>query len=346
MLVLASSRDLNRRWTLARRPSGKLAASDFALVEELWTSPSLRPGEVLVRNRMFAVAPTIRNWLKPDAGSSRGSIPLQGTIRGMAACEVIESADETFAPGMRMIAMAGWEDFSIIKPATAPVPVFLLPPEIDFTRAMGPLSLNSLTAYFGLLHVGGPVSGETVVVSGAAGSVGSVACQIARIVGCRVIGIAGGANKCKWLVEACGVDAAIDYKAEDVAARLHELCPDNINVFFDNVGGAQLRAAVDCMAPHGRIVLCGQISTYDQADKTSGALDMMKVVYGRLRIEGFVVGDFVSRAEEARSILSGWLDDGQLSVQVDLRSGIEQLPTALVDLFRGANRGTVLVANS
>lgn len=335
----------NRRWALAARPAGKLAESDLALLEQAWAPPELRPGEVLVRNQMFAVAPTVRNWLKPETGSYRGSIPLGGTIRGMTACEVVESADADFAVGTRMIAMAGWEDWSVIRPAHAPVPVFRVPPEMDFADAMGPLSLNSLTAYFGLLEIGRPRAGETIVVSGAAGSVGSVVCQIAQILGCRVVGIAGGTEKCARVVADFGAYAAIDYRSEDISQRLGELCPEGIDVFFDNVGGAPLRGALDHMAPHGRIVVCGQISTYDQADAAGGTLDLMKVVYGRIRIEGFVVGDFVDRADEARAQLSQWLDDGRLTVAVDLRQGLRQLPGALVDLFRGANSGTVLVAN-
>jgi NADPH-dependent curcumin reductase CurA len=335
----------NRRWTLAERPDGKLASTNFAMVEAEEAPPALGPGEVWVVNRMFAVAPTIRNWLKPAAGAYRASVPIGGTIRGMAACEVIASADDAFPVGTRMIAMSEWADRSVIRPAQAPVPVFRVPPEMDFASAMGPLSLNSLTAYFGLLEVGRPVAGETVVVSGAAGSVGSVVCQIARIRGCRVIGIAGGPEKCARLVNEFGAAGAIDYRGEDLEERLAELCLNGIDLFFDNVGGAQLRAALNRMAPRGRVVLCGQIATYDGGDPAANALDMMKVVYGRLRIEGFVVGDYVARADEARAQLTQWLDDGQLRVAVDLRRGLTQLPQALVDLFSGANQGTLLVAN-
>lgn len=334
----------NRRWALAARPAGQLAESDFALRDDELTRPELQPGEVFVRNRMFAVAPTIRNWLNASAGSNRGSIPIGGTIRGMTACEVVESADPDFAVGTRMIAMAGWEDWSVIRPAHSPVPSFRVPEGMDFATAMGPLSLNSLTAYFGLLEVGRPKAGETVLVSGAAGSVGAVVTQIARIHGCRVVGIAGGPDKCARVVAMTGHEA-IDYRSEVLSQRLGELCPDGIDVFFDNVGGSQLRVALEHMAPHGRIVVCGQISTYDAADQSASALDMMKVVYGRIRIEGFVVGDFVDRADEARESLSEWRDAGLLTVAVDLRQGLHRLPGALIDLFRGANNGTVLVTN-
>ena len=333
----------NRRWTLARRPAGAVAAGDFALVEDALAERALAAGEVLVRNRMFAVAPTIRNWLNDPGQSYRGSIPIGGTIGGMAACEVVASADPTYSPGARLVAMSRWEDWSVLRPAEASVPVFPVPDGMPFEDALGAYSPNSLTAYFGLTDVGRPVAGETVLVSGAAGSVGSLVCQIARILGCRVIGIAGGQDKCRWLESACGVDAAIDYRAGDVAARLAELAPGGVDLFFDNVGGAMLQAAVDNMARHGRIVLCGQISAYDREGGAPGPRDMMKLVYGSIRMEGFVVGDYVDRAEEARTALAGWIAEGKLTVRVDLRHGFEQLPHAFTDLFRGANEGTLLV---
>jgi NADPH-dependent curcumin reductase CurA len=334
---------VNRRWTLATRPNGPVKAGDFALVSEPFAVPVLKAGEVLVRNHLFSVAPTIRNWLN-EGPSYRGSIPIGGTIVGMTACEVIMSEHPDHPVGRRMVAMARWEDVSVIRPDHAPVPPFPIPDDVSFEDAMGLYSPNSLTAYFGLLDVGRPIAGETLVVSGAAGSVGALVCQIAKIMGCRVIGIAGGAEKCQRLVETTGVDAAIDYRAEDVAERLSALCPSGIDLFFDNVGGEQLQAAVDNMADHGRIVLCGQISAYDRRDGAPGPRDMMKIVYGRIRMEGFVVGDFVDRAPPARERLRQWQAEGRLSVQVDVRQGFERLPVAFIDLFSGGNAGTLLVA--
>jgi NADPH-dependent curcumin reductase CurA len=335
---------INRRWTLARRPDGPVAVRDFALVEAPFDMPALSEGEILVRNRVFAIAPTIRNWLNPPGRSDRGSIPIGGVISGMAGCEIVASHHPGWQIGDRLIAMARWEDWSVIAPDAATVPAFRLPAEMDFAQALGPLSLNSLTAYFGMTEVGRVVANDTVLVSGAAGSVGSVACQIARILGARVIAIAGGADKCAWLRETCGVDAAIDYRSEEVAARLAELCPTGIDLFFDNVGGAILDAAVDRMAAHGRIVLCGQIAAYDGDAPARGPADMMKLVYRRLRMEGFVVGDFVDRADEARIALSAWIDSGALKVRVDERHGFDAIPAAFVDLFAGRNAGTLIVA--
>jgi len=334
---------INRRWTLARRPVGPVGNENFALVEAPFVAPALNAGEVLVRNRVFAIAPTIRNWLNPPGRSDRGSIPIGGVISGMAGCEIVASHHPGWRAGDRLIAMARWEDWSVIAPDAAAVPAFRLPAEMDFAQALGPLSLNSLTAYFGMTEIGRIGANDVVLVSGAAGSVGSVACQIARILGARVIGIAGGADKCTWLRETCGVEA-IDYRGEDLGTRLAELCPAGIDLFFDNVGGAVLDAAVDRMAVHGRIVLCGQIAAYDGDAPARGPADMMKLVYRRLRMEGFVVGDFVDRADEARAVLGGWIDSGALKVRVDLRHGFDAIPAAFTDLFAGRNAGTLIVA--
>jgi NADPH-dependent curcumin reductase CurA len=334
---------INRRWTLARRPDGPVVVEDFALIEAPFAEPALKDGEILVRNRVFAIAPTIRNWLNPPGRSDRGSIPIGGAIAGMAGCEIVDSRHPDWRVGDRLIAMARWEDWSVIAPDAAAVPAFRLPAGMDFAQALGPLSLNSLTAYLGMTEIGRVAANDIVLVSGAAGSVGAVACQIARILGARVIGIAGGADKCAWLRETCGVEA-IDYRGEDVAARLAELCPAGIDLFFDNVGGAILDAAVDRMAVQGRIILCGQIAAYDGAAPARGPGDMMKLVYRRIRMEGFVVGDFVDRADAARKTLSGWLDSGALTVRVDQRYGFDTIPAAFVDLFAGRNAGTLIVA--
>ncbi len=262
----------------------------------------------------------------------------------MAGCEIAASRHPGWQVGDRMIAMTRWEDRSVIAPDAAAVPAFRLPPDMDFARALGPLSLNSLTAYFGMTEVGRVAAGDVVLVSGAAGSVGSVACQVARILGARVIAIAGGADKCAWPRETCGVDAALDYRSEEVAARLAQLRPTGIDLFFDNVGGAILDVAVDRMAAHGRIVLCGQIAAYDGDAPARGPSDMMKLVYRWIRMEGFVVGDFVDHADEARRRLGAWIGSGAITVRVDLRLGFDAIPAAFVDLFSGANAGTLIVA--
>lgn len=333
----------NRAWTLASRPQGHVRIDHFHLRTDPLDTTELSPGEIRVRNRVFAVAPTIRNWLNPTGNIGRGSIPIGGVIMGMAGSEVLESRHPNFTSGDRIIAFSRWEDVSVLTPDRAAVPAFAIPPSMTFEEAMGPLSPNSLTAYFGLIEVGRPLPGETVVVSAAAGSVGSVACQIARILGCRVVAIAGGAEKCTWLRNVCGVEAAIDYKSENVSERLKTLCPQGVDIYFDNVGGDILQAAVDAMAVRGRIVLCGQISAYDSRKPAPGPQDMMKLVYGQIRMEGFVVGAFIDQVEAARARLRRWIDNGDLVVRMDIRQGLETLPSAFADLFTGGNQGALLV---
>lgn len=336
---------LNRSWLLGRRPDGAVAAADFAYHEEPFTAPALAEGEILVKSRIFSCAPTIRNWLNAPGRSYRGSIGIGEPIRGMAAVEVIASSHPRFSPGMLVTAVVPWQDYAVLRPDGAAVPLTAIANDIDPIDAMTLFSPNSLTAYFGLRAVGEAQPGQTVLVSGAAGSVGAMVCQMARIMGCRVIAVAGGAEKCRWLEQTCGVTQAIDYRSADVAAQLKAACPDGIHIFFDNVGGQILQDAVDRMALHGRIVLCGQISAYDTGRPAAGPDDMMKLVYGRVRMEGFVVGDFADRYDEAVTYIREWVANGLLSRRMDLRQGFMALPSAFVDLFVGRNHGTLLVAN-
>jgi hypothetical protein len=257
--------------------------------------------------------------------------------------EVLHSAHPQYAVGSRLIAVSRWEDYSVLRPDEMAVPIVPVPASMTPVDALGIYGYNSLTAYFGLLRVARPLAGETLLVTAAAGSVGSVALQIGRIVGCRTIGVAGGSEKCAWLREACGADAVVDYKSDDLDARLTELAPAGVNAMFDNVGGAQLAAAIRHMAPHGRIAVCGQVSAYDGNTPAPGPPDMMRVVYGRLRIEGFVTGDFLEDADAAREEIACWVRQQRLFIAIDVRSGFAQLPAAFVELFRGTNRGTLLV---
>lgn len=334
---------VNRSWVLERRPEGAVRTTDFGYREADYAPPELADGEILVRTRIISCAPTIRNWLNPPARSYRGAIAIGEPIRGMAAVEVRASRHPRFPVGLLATAVAPWQDYAVLRPDEAAVPVTPLPEGVDPVEAMTLYSPNSLTAYFGLFAVGEPKPGMTVLVSGAAGSVGAMACQMARIAGCRVVALAGGAEKCRWLEEAGGADVAIDYRTADLPAALRAACPDGIHVFFDNVGGAMLDAAIDRMAPHGRIALCGQISAYDSDAPAAGPKDMMKLVYGRIRMEGFLVGDFADRYEEAIASIRQWSAAGRLKSRHDLRRGFEVLPEAFVGLFGGRNQGTLLV---
>jgi NADPH-dependent curcumin reductase CurA len=240
-------------------------------------------------------------------------------------------------------ALSSWQDYVVLTPATHRVA--RVPETMTLVEAMGPLGLNAQTAYIGLHNIGRPEPGQTVVVSGAAGSVGSVAAQLAKRMGCNVVGIAGGSSKCRWLLDACGIDAAVDYKTDDVAARLAELCPRGIDIFFDNVGGPILQAGVDRMARLGRIVLCGQISAYNTDRPAPGPQNMLRLIYGSISLRGFVISDFFDELERARADLQAYYRAGMLAFRTDTRRGFESLPVVLNDLFSGANNGLLLVSD-
>ena len=243
-----------------------------------------------------------------------------------------------FPVGARVLGTLAWQDYQWIDPAHG---YRRLPDDVSSVDALGVLGMNALTAYFGVLDVAQPRSGEVLLVSGAAGSVGSIAAQIGRIVGARVVAICGGAEKAQWLRDECGIADVIDYKSRDVLARLDELCPTGVDVFFDNVGGALLRDVVARLRRGGRVALCGQIATYDG---TAGdpPLDMMRIIYGAIRLQGFLVPDYAARYDEATTQLAQWLSAGKLAHREDIRDGLEVLPETFASLFNGNNAGTLI----
>ncbi len=328
----------NRQWLLARRPTGPVSAEDFRL--ETRPAPVPGDGEVLVRNLYLSVDPTQRTWIAGD--TYLPAVRIGDVMRSFAAAEVVESRHPGFEPGQLVQGLFGWQDYALARPGTPSGPT-RLPPGVPVENALSALGLTGLTAYFGLLEVGRPRAGETVVVSGAAGATGSVAGQIARILGCRVVGIAGGPEKCRWITSELGFDAAIDYRAGDLAARLREACPSGIDVYFDNVGGEILDAALARLALRGRVVLCGGISQYDAAGPATGPRNYLTLVVQRGRMEGFLVLDYLPRAAEAVKALSGWLREGKLKDRVDVAVGLENAPATLASLFRGANTGKQLL---
>jgi len=332
----------NRQWLLRSWPEGALSLDNFELREHDIPEPDLAPGQVLVRNLMFACAATMRNWMNAP-GRSHRSIALGTPIRGPGGAQVVKSNHPRFPVGTRVTTLARWEDYSVLEPDTSPTPVIAQPPDVKLSAAMGIVGLNSCTAYFGLLRVGQPRAGETVVVSAAAGSVGSMVVQIAKIVGCRVIGIAGGREKCDLVVKELGADAAIDYKHEDVGARLTELCPRGVDVYFDNVGGDILDAVLVHIAVKGRVAVCGQVAAYDSGAPARGLRDMMNVIYRSVTIRGFVMSEFLQDADAARADLLRWMADGRLKHREDIRTGFDRLPHAFIGLFRGENTGTLIV---
>jgi NADPH-dependent curcumin reductase CurA len=329
---------VNRQWLLKSRPSGMVEPSDFEWSESDVPQPA--DGEFLVRNLYLSLDPAMRTWMT-QVRSYIPPVEIGEVMRGACVGEVVESRHEGYEQGERVMGTFGWQDFAVSDGGGA-IPVNKVPDGIPPTMPLSVLGITSLTAYFGLKEIGKPQEGETVVVSGAAGATGSVAGQLAKRWGCRVIGIAGGAEKCEWLTGDLGFDGAIDYKSEDVAKRLRELCPKGMNVFFDNVGGETLEAALANLAWHARIILCGAISNYN-ADEPHGPRNYMNLLVRRSRMEGFVVFDYFPRTEEAMAELVPMVMDGTLRHREDIRDGLERAPEALVDLYTGANAGKLLV---
>lgn len=332
----------NRQWILAKRPVGTASVSDFALREVPEPDAgALKPGQILMRNEVFLHAPTMRNWMDEPSNSLYPSVDLGAPMLATSGGTVLASQNPRFPAGSRVTAISFWEDLSVVDADI--MPVRLVGDDLSLLDAMGAVGVNALTAYMGVTKVGRPKAGETAVVSGAAGSTGSVAGQILRILGCRVIGIAGGAAKCERLVSELGFDAAIDYRSEDVEARLRELAPSGIDVFYDNVGGDILQAAVENIAKFGRIVLCGQIAGYNGSVPVPGPRNMMRLVYGSVTVQGFLLGDYEADIPAARDQLLAWMRSGELRHREDVRSGFNNLPATFGDLFTGSNDGTLIV---
>jgi NADPH-dependent curcumin reductase CurA len=328
----------NRRWLLTQRPTGLIADECFRFVEE--PAPDIADGEVLVRVLYLSCDPTQRGWLARD--TYLPAVKIGEVVRSGGVGRVVASKNTAFAVGDLVNGLVGWQDYAVLG-GPGMFPLAKLPPGVPIPLAMSALGLTGLTAYFGLLEVGRPNAGETVVVSGAAGATGSVVGQIARIKGCRAIGIAGGKDKCEWLVREAHFDAAIDYKSEDVAARIRELCPKGIDVFFDNVGGAQLDIALANLAMKGRVVICGAIAGYNDGELGPGPKNYLNLLLKRGRMEGFLVSDYMSRAAAAVMELGGWVREGKIVDRIDMQEGLENAPRTLRRLFTGENQGKQLL---
>ena len=328
----------NRRWLLKSRPQGMVDASNFTWVEEPVPSPA--DGEVLVRNLMLSVDPTQRGWMARD--TYLPAVAIGEVMRSVGLGQVAESKREGFAVGDLVVGLVGWQDYALMGSKGA-AGLTKVPAGVPIPLAMSALGLTGITAYFGLLEVGRPTAGETVVVSGAAGATGSAVGQIARIKGCRAIGIAGGKDKCAWLLEQARFEAAIDYKNEDVGARLKELCPKGIDVYFDNVGVPMLDDALANLAMRGRVVLCGAIANYNDTTLPPGPKNYLNLLTRRGRMEGFIALDYMKRAPEAVAALAGWVASGELVDRVDVQVGLENAPRTLARLFRGENEGKQLL---
>jgi NADPH-dependent curcumin reductase CurA len=330
------SRHTNRQWLLAKRPEGMVSPANFELREVPLPEPG--DGEILVRSLYLAFEPAMRGWME-DRPSYIPPVAIGEVMRGGVVAQVVASNDPDFAVGSLVQGMLGWQEYAVTgKGRVTPIPDGTPP-----TWPLGVLGITGLTAYFGLLDIGKPASGETVVVSGAAGATGSVAAQIARIHGCRVIGIAGGSEKCAWLTGDARLDAAIDYKSEDVGARLDTLCPDGVDVFFDNVGGDILDAVLARIALRARIVLCGGISGYNEKEPPPGPRNLMNLVRQRGRMEGLIVIDYAARFGEGLSQLAAWVRSGEIAHREDIQEGFENAPQTFLRLFSGKNLGKQLL---
>jgi NADPH-dependent curcumin reductase len=328
----------NRQWLLQSRPTASLTGGEFRLSEGPIPQPA--DGQVLVRNLWLSFDPTQRGWMARDTYIPM--VPLGEVMRAAGVGQVIESRHPDFKPADLVLGAFGWQDYAATD-GQGFMPLRKLPPGVPPNLALSLFGITGPTAYFGMMDVGQVKAGETVVVSGAAGSTGSVAGQIAKIKGCRVVGTAGGAVKCEWLVTEASFDGAIDYKSENVGERLSALCPDGIDVFFDNVGGTVLNEVLARINLKARIVLCGAIAIYNDAVPPPGPANYFNLAVKRGRMEGFIVLDYASRFPEAIETLNRWRQEGRLVQKEDVAVGLENAPRTLMRLFTGENFGKQLL---
>jgi NADPH-dependent curcumin reductase CurA len=326
----------NRRVTLAQRPSGAVSDDCFAIDEVAVAEPG--PGEALVRVDWLSIDPTIRGWMEAD--TYLPAIEVGAPIRSGGLGEVIASQRDDLPVGSTVFALLGWQQYAVIDEATQ---VQVVPEGIEPEAALSVFGVTGMTAYWGLLDVGRPEAGETVLVSGAAGATGSIVGQIARIKGCRVVGLAGSDEKCAWLTDVLGFDEAINYRTADLPQAVRSACPAGIDVFFDNVGGDILEVALGQLALRGRVVLCGAIATYNDEVPRPGPSTINSLIVQRGRMEGFIILDYADRFGEAAMQLGAWLAEGEMRYEVDVVDGLDNAPAALDRLFTGANTGKVMV---
>jgi NADPH-dependent curcumin reductase CurA len=327
---------INHKFTLASRPVGMPKRTDWSYAEE--TVRELRENELLIKVLLISLDPAMRGWMN----QSRSYVPPVGigeVMRALALGQVVASRNPQFAVGKYVSGTFGVQEYFIsegkglieLDPRVAPLPTFL-----------NVLGMTGMTAYFGFLETGQPQSGDTVVVSAAAGAVGSVVGQLAKIKGCRAVGI-GGADKCRYLVNDLGFDAAIDYKAEDVTEALRKSCPQGINIYFDNVGGNILEAALANLARGARIVICGAISQYNNTGPVQGPRNYLSLLVYRATMKGMLVFDYADRYAQAAREMAGWMAAGKLKSREDIVDGLETFPETFLKLFRGDNLGKLIL---
>lgn len=327
----------NRQFLLARRPVGAVTRDDFTF--QTVPVDAVAPGQILVKSEYLSLDPAMRGWMN-EGKSYIAPVELGAVMRALGVGKVIESQDPKFAAGDYVQGVLGVQDYFVgepkgfnkVDPSLVPLP-----------RYLSALGMTGMSAYFALLEVGAPKAGDTVVISGAAGAVGSIAGQIAKIKGCRVIGIAGGADKCKALLDDYGFDGAIDYKSEDIHAGLKRECPKGVDVYFDNVGGDILDAVLMRLAPKARVVICGAISQYNNKEAVKGPANYLSLLVNRARMEGFVVMDHAANFASAGKEIAGWLAQGKINSKEHVVEGLETFPETLLMLFKGENTGKLVL---
>jgi len=330
---------LSRRVVLAARPDGIPQAQHFRV--EAHAPPAPKAGEIVVRNQFLSVEPAMRGWVSAVANYAE-PVGIGEVMRSFASGEVIASEHPGYRPGDKVTGMFGWQEVAVV-PASA-VSRKVTDADLPLSTSLGVLGLNGVTAYFGLLDVGCPKPGDTVVVSTAAGSVGSAVGQIARLMGCRTVGIAGGAAKVRQCLDAFGYDVAIDYKAtNDLAAAVAEACPRGVDVYFDNTSGAVSDAVLKNLAMGARVVICGTASVASWDPWPTGPRPERHLLVKRARMQGVLAFDYAHRFPEALARLAGWVRSGELRYAEDILEGIEAAPDAIASLYRGENLGKRLI---
>jgi NADPH-dependent curcumin reductase CurA len=333
---------VNRRFLLVRRPQGTPVPEDFSLIEA--AVPAAPPGAFVVRNHYASLDPAQRGWMD-DAPSYMPPIALGDPVRATTVGRVHSSASPDFSPGDWVLGLNAIEDYSVVAPGgfTSKIDVSQAPSPSFFLSGMGAVGL---TAYFGLLDAGRPQAGETVLVTGAAGAVGSVVGQIARIKGCRVLGIAGGPTKCQRLTERYGFDVAIDYRGksmEQLAALIGAAAPKGVDIIFENVGGDILDAGLMNLAHRARIILCGLISEYNSPAGKIGARNIWQLIVKQATMQGFLVSEYVPRFAEGGAQIAQWIAAGRLRIDEHIEEGIGNAYTAFMKLFSGGNEGKLVL---
>lgn len=327
---------IRRSILLKRRPSGSPRPDDFQVVED--PVPQPQPGEVVTRTIWLSIDPYMRGRLS-DRKSYAAPVQIGEVMTGESVGEVIASAAPGFAAGDKVVGSRGWQTHS----ATPAERLWKIPPNgAPLSTYLGVLGMPGTTAYSGMKDIGQPKRGETAVISAASGAVGSVAGQIAKRAGCRVVGVAGGPDKCLFVQETLGFDDCIDHRSLDLRGELERACPQGIDIYFENVGGAVQAAAFDLLNPHSRVVMCGMVSQYNETDPPPGP-NLMFVVGKRVRIEGLIVSDKPERLAEWRALAEPWVRDGSLRYREDIYDGLENAPAALAGILTGSNFGKLLV---